>query len=64
MVSFKDFSNEQLVLKIYDIQGQLLLEQPILEAQTEFDISYFSEGVYFIKLDNGNSFVVTKIIKE
>ncbi|MGD0711680.1 MAG: T9SS type A sorting domain-containing protein [Bacteroidales bacterium] len=49
---------------IYDIQGQLLIQQPMLQAKTNFDVSTFSKGVYFIKVENEKGIAVKKFIKE
>jgi hypothetical protein len=55
-----------LCLNIYNIQGQLLLQQTLNQNNTEIDISQLEQGVYVakIKLDDGSvlqeKFVVVK----
>jgi hypothetical protein len=51
-------------ISIYDIQGQLLLQQTMLQAKTNIDISAFSKGIYFVKVKTANGMDVKKIVKE
>ena len=55
-------SNEEKNLQLYDVKGQLLLEKQWFEAETDIDLSNFSEGVYFIKFKTDNSLQTEKII--
>ncbi len=51
-------------LQIYDMLGNLLISEPIVEPRKHsIDISNFRSGVYFIKVDDGNIQVIKKIIK-
>ncbi|MEM6347868.1 MAG: GDSL-type esterase/lipase family protein, partial [Bacteroidota bacterium] len=47
--------------KIYDIRGQLILENT---AAKSLDISDFSSGVYILLVRNQSGFYATKVIKE
>jgi C1A family cysteine protease len=51
-------------ISVYDIQGQLLLQQPMQQAKTNIDISIFSKGLYFLKVENGTGVAVKKFMKE
>jgi len=51
-------------IKVYNIQGQMLLEQPIMKTQTDLNISGFDKGVYFVRIVGDNINVSRKIIKE
>jgi hypothetical protein len=58
----KDLHNT--VISIYDIQGQLILQQAINEKQTELNISNFAKGLYIVKLNNDRLRLVSKFVKE
>ena len=61
----EDFSyTKDLVISMYDNQGQLLLQQPILQNKTFINLVYFSKGLYFLKVENGNGYTVKKFVKE
>jgi N-acetylneuraminic acid mutarotase len=57
------FTNNQTI-SVYDIQGQLLLQQPMLKAKTNIDISQFSKGLYSLKVEDDNSYTVKKFVKD
>ncbi len=57
-------SLQNSTVSIYDIRGQLLLQQPIKQLQTEFNISSFAKAVYVIKINNDNNSMVSKFIKK
>jgi hypothetical protein len=52
------------IISIYNIQGQKIMEQPIEQRQTEFDISWFEKGIYILKLINCDKIEVIKFVKE
>ena len=52
------------IVSIYNIQGQLLLQQAIKHYQTEIDISSFARGMYFVKVETDKGIVSKKFIKE
>jgi|LSQX01.1.fsa_nt_gb hypothetical protein len=56
-------SIKNTIHSIYYIQGQLLLQQPLQQEQTEIVISRFAKGVYVIKLNSADNIDVTRIIK-
>ena len=55
-------SKEEKNLRLFDVKGQLLLQKQWLEAETDIDLSNFSEGIYFIKFKTDNSLQTEKII--
>ncbi len=57
------FAKDQTI-SVYDIQGQLLIQQSMLMAKTRIDVTTFSKGVYFLKVENENSVLVKKFVKE
>ena len=57
------FTNGQSI-SIYNIEGQLLLQQPMQQAKTNIAVAAFSKGLYFLKVENENSFTLRKFIKE
>ncbi|NVN93867.1 MAG: T9SS type A sorting domain-containing protein [Bacteroidetes bacterium] len=51
-------------ISIYDIKGNLIFQQAVIQLQTELNITDFSKGVYVIKLNNDNISIVNKFVKE
>ena len=52
-----------LNLSIFNIQGQLLLQQPLHQNNTEIDISKLQQGVYFAKINfSDGSFARKKFV--
>lgn len=49
---------------IYNLQGQLILSQPLRQEKTTVDISTLAQGMYFVKLETEKGVAVKKIIKE
>jgi hypothetical protein len=49
---------------IYDLQGQLLMQQRLQQQQTELNISQFAKGIYVVKVNNDKESLVSKFIKE
>jgi len=50
-------------LKIYNLQGQLVLEK-ILDDKKEIDISKLEIGFYTVKIQNINNVFIEKLIKK
>ena len=51
-------------IKVYNIQGQLMLEQPMLQIQTVINISGFAKGVYFVRIIGNGINASKKIVKD
>ena len=49
---------------IYDIQGRLLYNQSIVNANVEVNISAFAKGMYIVKVSNNNKITASKFVKE
>ena len=49
---------------IYDIQGQLMLQQAIKQETTVLTISNFAKGMYVVKICNDINTLVSKFVKE
>ena len=56
--------NDDEIISIYNIQGQLLLQQPIKQQKTEINISSFAGGMYYVKVENEKGIAVKKFIKD
>lgn len=57
--------NHQKQLFIYNLLGQLVLSQKVLNQYTNIDMSAFTNGIYFLKMLNSDNTIQTyKIIKE
>jgi hypothetical protein len=56
--------NKECMILIYNIQGQLLLQQPLHQEKQCIDISSFSKGIYLLKLMSSDKTETIKIIKE
>lgn len=52
------------VVEIYNIQGQLLIQQCILQEKRELDLSCLAKGVYILRLCGNDKTEVTRIVKE
>ncbi|MFH0866208.1 MAG: LamG-like jellyroll fold domain-containing protein [Bacteroidota bacterium] len=52
------------IISIYNIQGQLLMKQPILKLKTNIDISTLAKGIYFIKVKTEKGIAVKKFVKK
>jgi hypothetical protein len=57
-------SNLENLVSIYDLQGQILFQQPIQQAKEEINISNLAKGLYLIKISNNDGVTVKKFIKE
>ena len=56
--------NDNAMISIYNIQGQLLLQQSIKQQKTEINISGFAGGIYYVKVKTDKGNAVKKFIKE
>lgn len=66
MITIDISNNHQSAFKVsfYNIQGKLLIEQNILQAMTEIDISSLARGVYYIRVEDEDRISIKKFIKE
>ena len=56
--------NKNGLISIYNIQGQIVLEQTLQDAKSQIDISSLEKGVYFVKVNNRNGMQVRKVVKD
>ena len=56
------FTNSNL--RIYNVVGDLILEERLVNNKTSIDITTFSKGLYFIKVENENRIVLKKFVKD
>ncbi|MBL4650583.1 MAG: T9SS type A sorting domain-containing protein [Aureispira sp.] len=56
-------SNQQTVLNVYSIQGQLLFTKSFRE-QTTLDLGEYPKGVYLLKFENDSEQIVKRFIKK
>jgi hypothetical protein len=55
---------EHSSISIYNLQGQLLLQQQIQQGKTDIDISELAKGVYILRLYSNARVEDGRIIKE
>ena len=60
---FTMVSSETARMKIFDLQGRLMLDKNNLSATETVDITNFSKGIYFIQTLGRNNTSVVKLIK-
>jgi hypothetical protein len=56
--------NGKAFISVYNIQGQLLIQQPIRQTKTEVDISTLATGVYIVKIEDSTNTIFKRLIKE
>jgi len=62
-VNYSDFQSNASI-ELYDALGKLVVNQPLNNQQISVDLSNLQNGLYFIKLINGNQVLNTrKVIK-
>ncbi|MGD0711003.1 MAG: T9SS type A sorting domain-containing protein, partial [Bacteroidales bacterium] len=52
------------IISVYDIQGNLLIQQPVLLTKITIDVSVFAEGIYVVKVKTEKGVAVKKFVKE
>ena len=55
---------QNVTVSIYDIQGQLLLQQPVRQYKTEININQLEKGLYIVKICLDNEIMVRRFVKE
>ena len=51
-------------ISVYNLQGQLLLQQSANQETVEINLNSLAKGMYVLKLNSSNNYVVKRIIKE
>jgi len=64
-VNFLDPINNDLIVRIFDMYGRLILSKKYQFTQNlEIEIGEIATGVYNLRIDSGNKFMETKLIKK
>ena len=64
-IDFNKISSKQNpVVYVYDLQGQLLIQQQITQERTVLNISKLVKGMYVVKVINDNNTSVSKFVKQ
>jgi hypothetical protein len=51
-------------LSIFNVSGEKVIERPLINTETQIDISALARGVYFVRLQNEKMVEVGKMVKE
>lgn len=62
ILSIKNIKSTNALIMIYDIEGKLVLNQPI--SSSKIDISNLSKGIYTVKIIDRLNVFINKLIKE
>jgi hypothetical protein len=57
-------NNKDAMISIYKIQGQLLLQQPMLQTKININVSALPVGMYYIEMRTEKGIEVRKFVKE
>ncbi|HOY31962.1 MAG TPA: T9SS type A sorting domain-containing protein [Bacteroidales bacterium] len=57
-------TKSETLVSLYDLQGQLILQQPLLHSIEKICTGKFTAGVYIVKVSNRNGIAVKKFVKE
>jgi GH25 family lysozyme M1 (1,4-beta-N-acetylmuramidase) len=57
-------ANQQELISIFNMQGQLMFQQRMQQEQTKIDISAFSRGMYVVKVSTDSGVEVKKFLKD
>jgi hypothetical protein len=52
------------IISVFDIHGQLAVQQCLINLKTEIDIKNLKAGVYLLKVSNAENTITQKVIKE
>jgi hypothetical protein len=63
-VSINERSKENNTVLIYNMQGQLLLQETLKLCTTEIDITNFSNGIYLLRIINGRKELSSRFMKK
>ena len=58
-------SNSEYILKLFSDDGKLILEKRVADSTTllTLDVSSVASGVYFLSVENSESKVVKRVVK-
>jgi len=55
---------EHSTIFLFNMQGQILLQQQVQQDKTDIDISKLAKGVYILSIYNNDKMEVTKMVKD
>ncbi|WP_158276124.1 fibronectin type III domain-containing protein [Brumimicrobium oceani] len=62
-VQFENFESNQYALEVVDATGRKLTEQNIMNNSVQVDLSAYEKGVYMIRITDGTSESIHRVIK-
>lgn len=63
-LSVENFNIQNLTYQLFDLEGKLLDNQPVVNTQTTVSMETYANGVYFLKVtQNGSEIKTFKILK-
>lgn len=64
MIELEDYSNQNIQLNLFDLNGKLVWKNRMVESMAEYEIGDFSTGVYILKIEiNGNLYTKKLFLK-
>jgi hypothetical protein len=63
IVNKKDINSTNDIISVYNIQGQKIMEENLIDQANTIDFSSFQRGIYIIKVNGGNSSTVSRICR-
>jgi len=66
-LAISTISNQNIFIELRNIQGQIIFKKQVnvnSNYNESFDFSYFSKGIYYLKVNNGVNVQITKIVIE
>lgn len=57
-------TNKTSSIKIYSSDGQLIINETSTNTLTTINVKKFAKGIYFVKVENVDDFMVKKFVKE
>ncbi len=62
LIQFEGISDHNNTIRIFDMQGKIVLQQEHVDANTKVDLSQLSVGVYQVEMNNGKDRKTEKLI--
>lgn len=59
-IRLKDVKNTKI--EIYNISGQLILQKSLIQNTIKIDLTDYSKGIYFVKVETDKKAIVRKIV--
>ena len=52
-INFDNYGSQVIDMQVLDIKGNIVLSKQLFSSKNTFDLSTFSKGMYFVRLQNG-----------